>query len=218
MAGLVIGRRRLLWLSAATVGGALLPRLGRAAPPVAAGLSFEAFVATAEPLARALVRDASPAGHEAYVLSLAAAAARLGDVAPHPLFRYRDGIELAPVHRGVPFMVIEWRLGPNAVFDAHDHPGYSVCTVGLDGEAEVQHYELGDGGVARHTRSAVVEKGRVDVLTPERDNVHRFVAGPRGARGLDITTLHGSDVGFHQVDLEAIPTVGATTRVRLRKG
>lgn len=219
MAGVVIARRRLLWLPAALAGAVMWPRRARgAAGAPTTALSFDDFVATAEPLARGLVRDATPAGQHAYVLSLAALAARLDGVAPHRLFPYATGIELAPIYRGVPFFVIEWRLAPNAIFDAHDHPGYSVCTVGLDGAAEVQHFELGSDGAARHTRSAVVEQGRVDVLSPHRDNVHRFVAGPRGARGIDITTLHGKDVGFHHVDLDGVPAVGATTRIRLRKG
>ena len=219
MASVVITRRRMLWLPAALVAGVTWRRRAGAAPRAASSaLSFDEFVATAEPLARGLVHDATPAGQQAYVLSLAALAARLDGVPPHRLFPYTRGIELAPIYRGVPFFVIEWQLAPNAVFDAHDHPGYSVCTVGLDGEAEVQHFELVDEGAARHTRSAVVERGRVDVLSPHRDNVHRFVAGPRGARGIDITTLHDQDVGFHHVDVDGVPPVGATTRARLRKG
>jgi len=213
----MVERRRILWLPVGAAWAALLGRVARAAPP-RSPLSFEEFIATAEPLARERVRDATPQGQDAYVLSIAAAAVRLREVAPHPLFQFRKGIELAPIHKGAPFVVIEWRLAPNAVFEAHDHPNYSVCTVGLDGEAEVQHYELGAGNVVRHTRTAVIEKGRVDVLSPYRDNIHRFVAGPHGARGIDITTLHGSDVGFHFVELDAIPNVGATTKARLRKG
>ena len=33
------------------------------------------------------------------------------------------------------------------------------------------------------------------------DNIHRFEAGRSGARGVDITTLHGADVGFSFIEM-----------------
>src|SRR5947209_15519988 len=136
----VISRRRVFWLPVALVAAAR----GRAradspaptaTPPFPA--SLEAFVADAQPIPRKLVADSSRAGQDAYLFQLAALAVRLREVAPRPLFRFRPGVSLAPAFRGVPFFVIEWRLDPHARLPHHDHPSYSVCTVLLDGEAEV---------------------------------------------------------------------------------
>jgi hypothetical protein len=51
-------------------------------------------------------------------------------------------------------------------------------------------------------------------------NIHGFCGGPRGAHGLDITTLHGADHGFHWIDFDggATANVGDTVSVWLRAG
>jgi hypothetical protein len=36
-----------------------------------------------------------------------------------------------------------------------------------------------------------------------RDNIHTFQAGRNGARGIDISTYHGPDVGFSFLDIAA---------------
>jgi hypothetical protein len=221
----VISRRRLLWLPLAL---AAWPRRRARAADAAAGAdaaadaagSLDAFVAAAQPIARRLVADASRAGQDAYVYQLAALAVRLRQVPPRPLFPFAaaPGARLAPAYRGSPFFVIEWRLEPHARLPPHDHPSYSVCTVALDGEAEVEHYEPLPDARLRKTRESLLQPGSVDTLSAWRDNIHAFRAGPRGAHGLDITTLHGTDHGFHWIDLDGAATVGAVVSARLRAG
>jgi hypothetical protein len=212
----VVTRRRLLVLPLALA----LPRRARASAEPAT-LSLDDFTRAAEPIARELVRDDSRTGQDAYLLRLASLAVRLGALPSRPLFalgKDAPGVELAPAYRGVPFFIIEWRLAPGAHLPAHDHPSYSVCTVGLDGEAEVTHFEPLPEGASRvrRTRSQLIAPGRVDTLSATRDNIHEFRAGPRGARGLDITTLHGRDHGFDWIDIAADAPLGAPVAARYR--
>ena len=227
MSAPLIARRRLFWLPLALVAvprrhaGAEPPRAPNDAGSHDAG-SLDAFVAEAQPIARKLVADSSRAGQDAYLYQLAALAVRLRDVPARKLFTFRPGVQLAPAYRGVPFFVIEWRLDAGARLPPHDHPSYSVCTVLLDGEAEVEHYEpAADGAHVRKTRASLLQPGNVDTLSAWRDNIHGFVAGPRGAHGLDVTTLHAAaDHGFHWVDFDdaAARNVGDTIAARLRAG
>src|ERR1022692_5353961 len=51
-------------------------------------------------------------------------------------------VEFGPSFRGVPFAVIQWRMAPHAILPAHCHPQFSVCTVGIEGEARLRHFEV----------------------------------------------------------------------------
>ena len=207
----VISRRRLLWLPL------MLAWPSRRA--LAQTSSLDAFAAQAQPIAKKLVADQSRAGQDAYLYELAALAVRVHDVAPRELFQFKPGVRLAPAFRGSPFFVIEWRLDAGARLPPHDHPGYSVCTLALDGEAEVEHYEPAGDASVRKTRVSLLAPGSVDTLSSLRDNIHGFRAGPRGAHGLDITTLHApKDSGFHWIDVDGTHAVGETIAARLRAG
>lgn len=215
---LTITRRRILWLPLLS-----LPLVSRraSATEVATPLSFEQFLASAEPLAQTLARDSSAKGQDVYLYRLAALAVRIGAVDERPLFSMgaaAPGVSLAPRSRGVPFRVIEWKMAPHARFPPHDHPNYSVCTVCLDGECEVAHYErAADGASVRRTRAQTLVAGRITTLSATRDNIHTFATGERGARGLDLTTLHGDDVGFHWIDFDERGTGVLPAKLRLAK-
>lgn len=64
----------------------------------------------------------------------------------------------------------------------------------------------------RQTHDEIIAAGRINTLSPSRDNIHRFEAGKKGARGIDITTLHGAEMGFSFVDIEDKP-VDAERRI-----
>ena len=151
---------------------------------------------------------------EAVGTAVAALAVRLAGVPDAKLMPYKAHAPLysfAPIHRGVPFIVIEWRMEPGAVLLPHNHPGYSVCTVGLEGEARMRHYQpAGDAPPlasrepfrVRLTREQALLPRGISTLGPERDNIHTFIAGPRGARGIDVTTLHAmKDTGFSFLEI-----------------
>lgn len=221
-------RRGVLWLAAGVAAAA-----GRASGEAAKapGPAWQELIDRAPGLAP-LAADRSPAGTDAYLHAVASLAVRVAAVPAAKLFPYPDQspfVSLAPIHRGVPFAVIEWWMEPGAVFPPHNHPGYSVCTLGLEGEAVLRHFEPGADAPphgsnepfrVRLTRELVLGPRTVSTLSPSRDNLHSFTAGPRGARGIDVTTLHApADTGFSFVELKdaASARAGSTLEARWRK-
>ncbi len=216
--GVVVERRSLLWLPAAAALSLGWPsRVGagtrgekNAGPEEPGGLDWDAFLKASVPLARDLVKDASAAGQDAYLQRMAALAVRLQGAPDTRLFPYgklEPKVEFAPSFRGVPFMIIQWRMHPRAVLPAHCHPRASVCTLGLEGEARVRNFEVEGEAPAynsgssrtfliRETHSQLLSARRVNTLSSTRDNIHYFEAGPDGARGIDLTTPFGGDGSF----------------------
>jgi hypothetical protein len=220
-----ITRRRLLWLSALT-GAAIFGRTPQIAARSmtqidpeetiadenqnAIDLGWDDFLKQCVPVAEELHRDSSKSGQDAYLYWVASMVARLRlKEAPRAkLGRY--GTLDPPVHfgrsfRGKPFFIVEWWLEPGAVLPPHCHPNASVCTLGLEGEARIRNFEIvGDAPdfsskqsfQVRETHNEIIAPGRLNTLSAFRDNIHTFQAGKQGARGLDISTYHGPDVGF----------------------
>lgn len=246
-AGAMTTRRRLLCLSglsaAALTAPELLGRLMAGAPahagpgrtvagespgesPGATDLGWNQFLEQSVPVARALHRDSSAGGQDAYLFWLASMIVRLrtGELPRAKLGRF-GGLE-PPVNigvsfRGQPFFIVEWWLEPGAFLPPHCHPNASVCTLGIAGEARVRNFEVdGDAPdfssrrtfLVRETHDQVIAPGRVCTLSALRDNIHTFRAGPRGARGIDISTYHGPATDFSFLDI-ADKTRDASRRV-----
>jgi hypothetical protein len=225
-----IARRRLLWLSALT-GAAIFGRAPQIAArgmsqidsnktiadkiQNAIDLGWDDFLKQCVPVAEELHRDSSKSGQDSYLYWLASMSARLRlKEAPRAkLGRY--GTLDPPVHfgrsfRGRPFFIVEWWLEPGAVLPPHCHPNASVCTLGLEGEARIRNFEIvGDAPdfsskqsfQVRETHNEIIAPGRLNTLSAFRDNIHTFQAGKQGARGMDISTYHGPDVGFSFLDI-----------------
>jgi hypothetical protein len=216
--GVVIERRAILQLPiAATLAawlGASKPLFGdqasSAAGPDRGSLGWDEFIKTSVPLARELAKDASAAGQDDYLFRLAALAVRLQSAPDTKLFAFGGldpKVEFAPSYRGGPFAIIQWRMYSHAVLPAHCHPEASVCTLGLEGEARLRHFEVHgdaprfDSGSSqtfkiRETRQQVIGPRRISTLSAARDNIHYFEAGSSGARGIDITTMYGGTGNF----------------------
>jgi hypothetical protein len=219
--GVTIERRAVLWVGAAAAAAALAgpgPLWAEGDGKGAAagerkkdGLwDWDDFLARCLPVAREMVKDTSPAGQDAYLHRIASMAARLASAPQSKLFPFGKldpKVEFGPSFRGVPFFVIQWRMHPRAVLPAHCHPGASVCTVGIEGEARLRNFEVFgeapafDAGarkafLIRETHSQVLTPRRVSTLSATRDNIHYFEAGPDGARGLDVTTMFGGTAAF----------------------
>ena len=179
-------------------------------------LTWEQFLAEGVPLAKRIY-TAAPDDYDAYLYSLASLASRLSDVPPTKLYAFgglQPAVMFAPSFRGSPFVIIQWRMEPNAILPAHNHPNYSVCTVGVEGQARLRNFEVvGEAPeftsqktfLIRETHSQLMAANRVATLSPVRDNIHRFEAGSEGARGIDITTLYGKDVGFSFIEMDRNP-------------
>ena len=225
-----ITRRRLLWLSALT-GAAIFGRTPQMAARSmtqidpeetiadeiqnAIDLGWDDFLKQCVPVAEELHRDSSKSGQDAYLYWVASMVARLRlKEAPRAKLG-RFGTLDPPVHfgrsfRGKPFFIVEWWLEPGAVLPPHCHPNASVCTLGIEGEARIRNFEIvGDAPdfsskqtfQVRETHNEIIAPGRLNTLSALRDNIHTFQAGKQGARGIDISTYHGPDVGFSFLDI-----------------
>jgi hypothetical protein len=216
--GVVIERRVVLQVPIAAALAAWLgtskPLFGQEAGPAAGtgrgSLNWDGFIKESVPLARELVKDASVAGQDDYLFRLAALAVRLQSAPGTKLFAFGGldpKVEFAPSYRGGPFAIIQWRMYPHAILPAHCHPQASVCTLGLEGEARLRHFEVHgdapafDSGSSRtfqirETRQQLIGPGRISTLSAARDNIHYFEAGSSGARGIDITTMYGGTGNF----------------------
>jgi hypothetical protein len=193
--------RRSLLAGCAALG--LAPRLAGAvgARGDAFELTFDEFLAEAAPLARELVHDASRTGQDRYLHALAALAAALRDV---PVPQMRETTAMGAAGRtflranecDAPFTVLHWRLEPGATIGLHPHIYGNVVTVCLAGEVRIEKYEtLGAPDFdtrapfrVRRTQDQLLTPGNVNLVNLEHGYVHGFVAGPEGARGLDLTT------------------------------
>ena len=205
--GVTIERRAIFWAPLAVAAAMLRPAQAATA---SAPLEWDDFVRLCPADAAEFARDASEIGQDAYLNRIASWAVRL-KAAPDTKLGAFAGldpkVEFGPSFRGVPFFVIQWRMAPRAILPAHCHPQFSVCTLGMEGEARLRHFEVHgpapafDSGVKtpflmRETRSQIVTPRRISTLSATRDNIHYFEAGDAGARGLDITTGYGGDGSF----------------------
>jgi PCO_ADO len=227
--GISIDRRDFLFIGAS---GALMmgSAMGQAAP--ANQEDFTALMAALEELGDQLPLTTRPE-QDAYIYRLAARALRVNDF-PIPKMGQmgRTGVEIGPLARTTPpsdivhgIALVSYRLAPNAVLQAHNHPNYSVATVGVEGEARVTHYEPDASAPAftsrepfavRRTAERLLRAHEVTTLSPARDNIHTFRAGPAGARFVDLFSNHGGDVGFSYLDIDRQPIAPGGDAFRAR--
>lgn len=225
--GIRIERRGLLRLSAAGAAALLASGIDRICAEAQAegSTGWENFIEEGSRIGKELL--GGPGGEDGYVLGLAAIAVRLRlgpqdlpDAPTRPFGGLEPKVFFGPVHRGTPFVVIQWRMDPGATLPPHCHPNYSVCTLGLEGSARLRNYEVASGAPAPdsgsrepfdvvQTHDEIMSRGRVNTLTPSRDNVHSFDAGPEGARGIDITSLHGDERQFSFLRIDPLPKDGS---------
>jgi hypothetical protein len=130
--------------------------------------------------------------------------------------KFEPPIELGPIHLALPITIIEWRFAPGAVLPPHNHTPAHVLSLCLEGECRVRHFDaLGappldsrDPFRVRETESRVLRAGRSTSLTPDRDNIHTFEAGPEGALGFDINTVLPGEGDWSMLELEDRPIQG----------
>jgi hypothetical protein len=235
--GLMIRRRSLLWLPFLTASALIFnhPRslfattseesssTGQSGKgldkPLVEELSWEDFIKQGVPELQKLYKYSSSQGQDAYLYSLAhwVARLRLETIPRAKLFRFgtlNPPVRFGVGYRGVPFMAVEWWLEPGAILPPHNHPNYSVCTLGIEGEARIRNFQIigsapeftsKDIFQVRETHNELMGVGRINNLSPARDNIHTFQAGKTGARGIDFGTLYGEDIGFSFLNIEEKP-------------
>jgi hypothetical protein len=217
-AGVRVERRALLLLG---MGAPLLLRAGEtvaAAPP--GQVPFDTFLNEARRDLRPLLPAADPVEQDAYVYRAAALLRRLKDIPDQPFVEARK-IDIRPLGRPLVFAVTALRGKPGAVLPPHNHPNYSVATMGLAGAVRVRNFEP-DSVLPPYsskerfrllqTSERWLRPHDVVTLTAMRDNIHTFEAGPEGALWLDISTPHansdGSDFSYLRLVQGAAARVG----------
>jgi quercetin dioxygenase-like cupin family protein len=202
--GFFVERRSVLKALGGVAAGAvpLAETLGQESESIAAGMSLEQFLGKANPIATELVSDMSAAGQDHYLRTLAALAAGLHTVPMPERFNPTDQGLTPESYRigfhpgGDAFRVLHWRLEPGAICRPHAHTYGNVVSLGLAGMVRVRNYEVvgapdyGFGGTFQVTQTVdqLLTRGAINLVSLERNYIHGFVAGPEGARGLDITT------------------------------
>lgn len=198
--GVIIERRCFLKTAASALAVVAVP----GAKPLRVGttgadaLTVEEFLAEALPIARAVVEDPTLARQDQYLQALASHAVRLAEV-EQPEFRASEQGEGAFIGSNgarPPIVLLHWRMAPGAVIHRHAHTYGSVVTLGLEGAARVENYEVvgkrdydsTDSFPVRQTVSQRLTPGATNLVSLERNYIHGFVATEAGARGLDITT------------------------------
>jgi hypothetical protein len=182
--------------------------------------SFSELTRTCKSLASDLLEKKALTPDE-YLLRLASLGAGLdpGDVPEGKLGRFADfepPIELGPIHRELPIVIIQWRFSPGAVLRPHNHTPGHVLSLCIEGECRVRHFDaIGAPPLdsretfrIRETENRVLRAGRSTSLTPERDNIHTFEAGPAGALGFDINTFLPGEGDWSMLELEDQPLKG----------
>jgi PCO_ADO len=166
---------------------------------------------------------APEAAQNAYVYTEAARALAVGQfpsVAMAPLFAFA-GVRVGQIAISRRAVVVAYEMAPGSLLPPHNHPNYSVATIGVAGEAAVTQYELDGEAPAfesrapfsvRRTIERVLRPGEAVTLIPDRDNVHTFRAGPNGARFIDVATPHGPDVGFSYMRIAEAAFSGSSDR------
>jgi len=179
-------------------------------------LAWDDFLKQAVPIAQQLIADPAFSVDE-YLYRIGSLATRLKEIPDSALGSYKTvepRVWFGPSFRGTPFFIIQWRMEPGAVLPAHNHPNASVCTLGFEGEVRLRNFEIiGEAPDyaskktfrVRETRNEMMSHGRINTLSPQRDNIHCFQVGAEGARGIDINTLHGKTNDFRFLDISKTP-------------
>ncbi len=218
--GVTVRRRSLLWLSVASVGALLTGRSLRAQDPAVAkakavdDLDFAGFLREVFPLAQAQMRDGA-GGEDTYLLAVASALTRLaapGSGVREAMRAFRSEHQGDGARFPIAAAVMDLKAGGG--FALHDHRDYNGIILGLSGEVRIRNFDiLGDVPVPpkgstfqiRETRDDLILPGRFSMLGRRAENVHDLVAGPEGARVLDLFTFYapGAQSYFLTVDRKA---------------
>lgn len=199
--GVFIKRRTILTGGLGLIG--LAPFFRAFAQSTSLGqISFDQFLAEANPLTKSLIGDTSTGGQDNYLHALASVASRLESL-PDPASwndstqSFKPGTWLGFTPGGESFTILHWRLEPHTEIRLHRHDYGNVVSLGLSGDARVKNYEIvsedqnyqpGKSFRVRKTVDQQLTRGNINLVSLDRNYIHGFTAGPEGARGLDITT------------------------------
>lgn len=191
--GVSVERRALLLLTGASV---LFLGCDRARAAAVEDETYANFLRSAADALGSLLPATTPGQQDQYIYTVAAKVCRAGGI-PFPEGMKDVGLDIRPIDKTKVFSVVAYRAAAGVIQAPHNHPGYGVATVGYEGAVRVSYFEH-DGtpppyasrepfGV-RKTCERWLKPRDIATLTPSRDNIHTFEAGPRGARWIDVNT------------------------------
>lgn len=203
-------RRKFFQLSLGAAPFWLAQKSAAAAETSAAsGLSWKEFVEETARAVEALYTDSSPQGQDAYLYRIAANAVKLSEKPTSEMVGMAGAefYEFGMAHLGRPFFAVHWRMAASRTYPAHNHPDYSVCTLGLGGAVTIENFEAASDAPAfdsgaddyfRLERTALdsIRPGEINTLSATRNNIHRLTSGAGGAEGVDITTAYTKSSAF----------------------
>jgi len=227
--GVVVQRRSVLKISAATIASAFtlsrgsaiagektVGTGGSAEPSRDESLQIRELFSEMLPRARGLIASGGKQ-EESYLLNIAALLTRLqipDQDSVHStmmaFYKERGIVE----RRDIPVAVVLMKLAPGKGFSLHDHRDYNGVIMGVEGEARVRNFDIqGDELVPpkgttfqiRQTRDDLILPGRFSTLGRKRENIHDLVAGPEGASVLDVFTFFDKEAKSYYLDAESEP-------------
>jgi len=179
-----------------------------------AATDFEEFTAQAGKHAAKMILDPNR-NEEEYLHLVASLAAGIKQFPPAVFGRAFKTMRTGMSYVGSGIAVIPWRMEPNTVYRAHNHPGYNGLTLGLEGECRMRNFNLvgnapdmksKESFLVRETQYNVLRPGTVaSIMSTTRDNIHELEAGGKGVTAVDIIAKVGPDTGFSFVDISGKP-------------
>ena len=208
-AGVRVERRGFLF---GGVGLLALPGLRRgddepSGPPA----DVDAFLARAAELARPMM-DADTPREDGDLYRLASWMADLAQLPADPFegdtrpIRFHgDGQAVIDRDAGQSLRAIQIGFEPGAKISLHDHLNYSGVILCVQGEMHCRNFdiveEVGEDEVTLfESTNAMLVPGRMCTLSSTRENLHELVAGPSGARVLDVFTYLRKPSGSRYLD------------------
>jgi hypothetical protein len=179
-----------------------------------AASDFEEFATQAGKHATRMISDPNR-NEEEYLLLVASLAAGIKEFPPAVFGRAFKTMRSAMSYRGSGIAVLQWRMEPNTVYQAHNHPGYNGITLGLEGECRIRNFNIvgsapdwksKDSFLVRETQYNLLRPGTVtSIMSTKRDNIHELEAGSKGVTGVDIIARVRPDEGFSYLNIAGKP-------------
>lgn len=225
--GVLLERRSVLRLSAATVASALAFTACASAKKsrtLMGGLPVEATPPGTLEIGQLLsemsgqaqdVVDLGGSQEEAYLMSIGQLLARLQTPTKDELkAAMRSHRSHARDADSVQIAIVMFDFDPGGGFGHHDHRDYNGVILGTGGELQIKNFDIlgknlvppeGETFQLRETRDDLILPGRFSSLGSSRDNVHQVTAGPEGARAIDAFTYFERDARSYWMDVDPTP-------------
>jgi len=218
--GLLIERRSFIATVAIAFGALAVPVISsaQAAKLRNEKFTYDQFLLEVVPIAKKLIANTSLAGQSKYLLTLASLAVQIEDIAVPQMRDSGQGTGPGTFIGGndaprAPFTVLHWKMAPNTTIRTHAHTYGNVVTLGLEGEVRVQNYEMtgekdfamGKKFTVRKTVDQILTAGKTNLVNLEANYIHGSQTGPKGGRGLDITTRIKEKLPTPYLDLAKKP-------------